>query len=534
MRLKPALTSVGMVLLFLLAPACASVLSATRDDDRATLTRLLRSGANPDQGSSEGVTPLFEAIEQGNVPVVRMLVEAGANVNKESRCRGRNVAPLHKAAIHGDLRLVRYLLEKGADATAIGDGNNVFSLMAFSSDARERSARMAEVILKHIEEKKGREGALGFLDQRTPSGWTALASAASVGDGALVDALLAGGAKVDVFAASRAELLDSDEWPPLHFAAVHHHDGIVERLVRAGADPNQRSRNGLTSAEVIAKLAQRRAELEARRERERREEAERSRRTFEAFQSGLQSGYQAASSPENPVNDDSFQRKMRELANRPRPTPSPSTEPDDEPHTRSSSDSERSGNTDTANPTGRGVTDSSPPSPGSAPAASQAAATDTPKNPEKKPAADRAAATAAAAEAKRQQEEARKQEEERKRAKDKADREARAEAEKVAAQQARDAYLNTMRQGIQLVATKCMDDAGHYYVTGRMPSAKGGFCIDVSYRASCPDNVSVSTGVARNFVGRPGCYGDTYQIEPKPKCPVDRVTVRVTDVQPCN
>lgn len=312
MRSKP-MKRVGAVLsLLLLLPGCASVLRATRDDDRGTLARLLRSGASPDEASDDGTTPLFEAIEANNFAVARMLVDAGADVNKESRCRGRSVTPLHKAVIHGNLAFVRYLLDKGADATAIASGKNVFVLMAGSDDATQGSARMTRMILQNIEAKHGREAARAFLDKQTPSGWTALAAAAYFGDEDLVDALVAGGAAVTALAkASNADSSSSDEWPPLHFAAVAGHDDVAARLVRAGADPKQKSRDGHTSSEVIAELRQRRAEEEARRREEQREEAERSRAQFQAFQAGLQ-GLQKPN-PSNPVEDDSFQRKMQAI-----------------------------------------------------------------------------------------------------------------------------------------------------------------------------------------------------------------------------
>lgn len=96
-------------------------------------------------------------------------------------------------------------------------------------------------------------------------------------------------------------------------------------------------------------------------------------------------------------------------------------------------------------------------------------------------------------------------------------------------------YLAEMRRGIRLGASKCPDGEGHYYVAGTKPRIKGGFCIDVAYEASCRDGRSVVTGVAKNFIGMNGCFGDTYKLDPKPACPVAEVSVRVTDVQPgCN
>ncbi len=58
---------------------------------------LLKAGADPNLGQDEYGTPLFSAAGDGNLPVVRMLVEAGALANpvhetgamsmSESRCQ---------------------------------------------------------------------------------------------------------------------------------------------------------------------------------------------------------------------------------------------------------------------------------------------------------------------------------------------------------------------------------------------------------------------------------------------------------------
>lgn len=133
-----------------------------------------------------------------------------------------------------------------------------------------------------------------------------------------------------------------------------------------------------------------------------------------------------------------------------------------------------------------------------------------------------------------EQQRVREQEQERQRqAKEKADQLAAQQAEKAAEQQAQRDYLNSMRQGIRLVATKCPDGAGHYYATGSMPRIKHVLsCIDVYYRAYCPGSGVSSNGVAKNFIGDSGCFGDTYQIEPKPACPAEQVRIEVADVQP--
>lgn len=134
-----------------------------------------------------------------------------------------------------------------------------------------------------------------------------------------------------------------------------------------------------------------------------------------------------------------------------------------------------------------------------------------------------------------QAEQERTQQREMERKREAAEKLAQKEAEKAEEQKTKIAYLSSMRQGIRLAATKCPDGEGHYYATGTVPKVKGSYCIDVHYQASCPGSRITSNGVAKNFIGMSGCFGDTYQIEPKPACPVQQVQMVVTDVRPgCN
>lgn len=122
------------------------------------------------------------------------------------------------------------------------------------------------------------------------------------------------------------------------------------------------------------------------------------------------------------------------------------------------------------------------------------------------------------------------------RQREEAERLAKKQAEKAAEQQAKNDYLNAMRSGIRLSAIKCLDGEGHYYAVGTMPKIKRALsCIDVHYKAYCPGSAAYSSGVADNFQGVPGCFGDPYKIAPKPACPVEQVRIEVTDVRDgCN
>jgi len=63
----------------------------------------------------ENVTPLGVAINSGRLEIVRLLVEAGADVNTNTSDTW-STSPLRQAARNGNIEIAMYLLEAGADA----------------------------------------------------------------------------------------------------------------------------------------------------------------------------------------------------------------------------------------------------------------------------------------------------------------------------------------------------------------------------------------------------------------------------------
>jgi ankyrin repeat protein len=68
-----------------------------------------------------GLTPLLLAAREGHVDAVKVLLDAGADVNQVSA--GDRTSPLLIATINGHLDLALMLLEKGADAQAASENN---------------------------------------------------------------------------------------------------------------------------------------------------------------------------------------------------------------------------------------------------------------------------------------------------------------------------------------------------------------------------------------------------------------------------
>lgn len=77
---------------------------------------LVDSGANITAENMSGNQSIHVACRRGYLPVVKVLLDAGANI--EARDSVHNETPLLKAASRGKTDVISYLLHKGADTTA--------------------------------------------------------------------------------------------------------------------------------------------------------------------------------------------------------------------------------------------------------------------------------------------------------------------------------------------------------------------------------------------------------------------------------
>ena len=105
-----------------------TALITAADFNQVAIAQLLLSRrADPNIGTDENKTPLLSAAFQGHVEMVRILIDAGADVNAAETRYG--YAPLLDAASHGHVDVIRLLLDAGADREArVKDGRTAVQL----------------------------------------------------------------------------------------------------------------------------------------------------------------------------------------------------------------------------------------------------------------------------------------------------------------------------------------------------------------------------------------------------------------------
>uniref|UniRef100_A0A8D0HRJ2 Protein phosphatase 1 regulatory subunit 16A n=1 Tax=Sphenodon punctatus TaxID=8508 RepID=A0A8D0HRJ2_SPHPU len=241
-------------------PESVRLLEAASRNDVEEVRQFLQRGISPNLYNEDGLTALHQCCIDDYGDIVKLLLEAGAEVNA---CDSELWTPLHAAATCGHLHLVELLIRHGASLLAVNtDGNMPYDLceddvtldcienaMAEQGITQERieEARaateraMLQDIRKLLKAAQGQGGTLGGLHIASANGYLEAA-----------ELLLEHKASMNA--------KDEDGWEPLHAAACWGQIHLVELLVAHGADLNGKSMldetplDVCTDEEVRAKL----------------------------------------------------------------------------------------------------------------------------------------------------------------------------------------------------------------------------------------------------------------------------------------
>ncbi|XP_051632278.1 protein phosphatase 1 regulatory subunit 16A, partial [Manacus candei] len=226
-------------------PASVRLLEAAARHDAEEVRQFLESGISPNLCNEDGLTALHQCCIDDSVPVVSVLLDAGADVNSRDT---ELWTPLHAAATCGHLRLVRLLIQRGADLLALNsDGNMPYDLCEDEATLDFLESAMAEqgITQERIEEARAatersmireiRELARAGADLDAPRGHGATLLHVAAANGFLEAA--------ELLLEHRAgtHCRDEDGWQPLHAAACWGQVQLVELLVAHGADLGARS-----------------------------------------------------------------------------------------------------------------------------------------------------------------------------------------------------------------------------------------------------------------------------------------------------
>ena len=186
-------------------------------EDAETTASLIRAGANVNVKNNYGVSPFAVAAKSGNANIISQLMKAGADPNDALNYINSSETPLMHAARAGSVDAVRVLLLAGAKVNARENWNGQTAL---HWAAAEGHGAVVQALI---------EGGAD-IRQRSNAGSSPFLFAVRKGDVASVKAFLAAGADVNE---KRVDLAT-----PLLVAIINGHEDLVDLLLDKGADPN--------------------------------------------------------------------------------------------------------------------------------------------------------------------------------------------------------------------------------------------------------------------------------------------------------
>ncbi len=252
-------------------------IGAASNGDLTAVSLFLRAGMRPDAGSPDAPSALEQALDEGHPDVARVLIEAGANVERSLRAVARDgdeqlfnlllskkpdqqalAAALYEAAGTGHINLVKELLDRGIGPNDRWGGNLPLESAAYAGRTEVVKlllARGADV--NAVDKGSGGEGE------------TALHYAARSGATDVVGLLLSAGASVNVQDKegttplmdgvahrqitmmllenkANVNLRDEAGRTALMLAAGQHLTSIIKLIVDKGADINAQDKRGWT------------------------------------------------------------------------------------------------------------------------------------------------------------------------------------------------------------------------------------------------------------------------------------------------
>ncbi|KAM4848878.1 ankyrin repeat and SAM domain-containing protein 6 [Urocitellus parryii] len=105
--------------------------------------------------NGDGATPLMLAAVTGQLPLVQLLVERHADVDKQDSVHGWTA--LMQATYHGNKEIVKYLLNQGADVTLRAkNGYTAFDLVMLLNDPDTELVRLLASVCMQVNKDRGR------------------------------------------------------------------------------------------------------------------------------------------------------------------------------------------------------------------------------------------------------------------------------------------------------------------------------------------------------------------------------------------
>lgn len=221
---------------------------------------LLDAGADVNALGRSEETPLHRAAAEGHVNIVEALIESGADVNYVSDgFVAEGEAPLHPAAKNGEPEVVKMLLDAGAEPNITTNGRHARTPLHFA--VKKDNHEVVRMLIN-----AGADTDTQGFQNNTPLHWASGKRMAKllISAGADVNATAYGKtplhtakngevAKTLIDAGADVRSTTSSGQQPLHRVSMHGDPEAVRALLSSGADPNATDDSGDTPLHYTVK-----------------------------------------------------------------------------------------------------------------------------------------------------------------------------------------------------------------------------------------------------------------------------------------
>jgi ankyrin repeat protein len=229
------------------------LLDAANSGNAKVVKLLLEKGAKVDVGDSYGYTPLYYAIWSEDIESVKMLIAAGADINKRVNENDEYNA-FFDAVWMDNADLVKILIDAGADVNYKANGRTPLYHAIMLSDPNVARVFIGTSIDIPNLQKAAFEGNIDKVKEMVESGtdvntkdeqgWTAAYWALSTGQKDVFEYLLNKGADINIKANDGLMLLNR--------ASMRGFKEIVEQLIAKGVDVDVKDTDGRTPLQIAA------------------------------------------------------------------------------------------------------------------------------------------------------------------------------------------------------------------------------------------------------------------------------------------